>query len=307
MDRLMVSVDLDDAWAYQRAREIDDWYMADTILPLTGERLINLFEGVGLSAVTAFAVGLDATTSHGSSVLSELHQAGYEIADHSWMHRGELPNRTPDEIHEDLVDSSQAIAEAVGKAPVGFRCPSFGSSENLTAALAELGYAYDSSALPTVLMPVLRAYHRLATRGGTGDAAPTYGSLRTALASQRPKPGNLNGSPAEIPITTMPLLRLPVHGSYLIALASKSPNLAMAYLRTFDRLAHAAQLDVSFLIHPTDILDKVEAPQIGFFPGMAMGSSRKLELLRFVLNTLMGGRRAVRIAETSNDLTDQMA
>lgn len=284
MSRLLVSVDLDDAWTYQRARGMTDWESAKTILPETSDAVVSLLDTVGIRDATMFAVGRDATTAHGSRIISDLSAHGYEIADHSWLHRGELPGLEEHAIHADLIRSRHAIHGVTGT-PVGFRCPSFGNSPQLTAALKTLGYLYDASVLPTILLPALRAYHRLVA--GRSEMEPTYGSLRTIVATQRMRESDgLMG----IPVTTMPGLRLPVHGSYLVLLASRSPWLALQYLRTFDRLARALQLDISFLIHPTDLLDATSAPALGFFPGMKMEAAAKRALFIHVLRILSDGR-----------------
>ncbi len=284
MSRLLVSVDLDDAWTYQRARGMADWESAKTVLPQTSDAVVSLLDTVGIRDATMFAVGRDATTAHGSRMMSDLAAHGYEIADHSWLHRGELPGLDEQAIYADLIRSREAI-HAVTGTPLGFRCPSFGNSPQLTHVLKTVGYLYDASVLPTILLPALRAYHRFVA--GRSDTEPTYGSLRTIVATQRIRGGD---EPMRIPVTTMPGLRLPVHGSYLVLLASRSPWLALTYLRTFDRLARVLQLDTSFLIHPTDLLDATSAPALGFFPGMKMEAAAKRALFIQVLRTLSDGR-----------------
>jgi len=292
----MVSMDLDDAWAYQRARGMDDWESTRTILPQAADAAVSVLDAVGIREATMFAVGRDAATPSGARLLGELSAHGYEIANHSWMHRGELPGQTPENIRDDLTQTSTAIYAATGVEVRGFRCPSFGSSHELSEALQSLGFMYDASAFPTVLVPVLRGYHRLVA--GRGEAEPTYGALRTVVASQRIHA--TPGQPVSVPVTTMPGLRLPIHGSYLMALAERSPKVALTYLRLFDRLARRSKLDVSFLIHPTDVLDSTEAPELGFFPGMGMNSIKKREVLRIALSTLAEGRSPTSTIEAAD-------
>lgn len=298
MNRLMVSMDLDDAWAYQRARGMTGWDSTRTLLPQATDAAVSVLDSAGIREVTMFAVGRDADTLVGARLLRELSDNGYEIANHSWMHRGELPGLDLETISKDLDDTSVAIQAATGAPVYGFRCPSFGSSPSLAEALQSLGYAYDASVFPTILMPALRAYHRVVA--GRGETEPTYGSLRTVVASQRIR--ITPGRPASIPVTTMPLLRLPVHGSYLMVLAERSPGLALTYLRVFDRLARTSRLDVSFLIHPTDVLDSIEAPELGFFPGMGMNRAKKRHVLESALSLLAEGRRSTRTVEAATQV-----
>lgn len=298
MNRLMVSMDLDDTWAYQRARGMTGWDSTRTILPQATDAAVSVLDSAGIREATMFAVGRDADTPEGARLLKELSDNGYEIANHSWLHRGELPRLDLETIRKDLDDTSAAIQAATGAPVYGFRCPSFGSSPHLTEALQSLGYAYDASMFPTILMPALRAYHRVVA--GRGEAEPTYGSLRTVVASQRVR--ITSGRPASIPVTTMPLLRLPVHGSYLMVLAERSPGLALTYLRMFDRLARMSRLDVSFLIHPTDVLDSVAAPELGFFPAMSMPRKVKQDLLARVLAVLKANREVMSIRHSVHEI-----
>lgn len=76
-----------------------------------------------------------------------------------------------------------------------------------------------------------------------------YGSFRSAFGKLRPYQWN-NGL-TEIPVTTMPLTRLPIHLTYLVFLASFCMPLAILYWKialTFCRLRGVAP---SILLHPT--------------------------------------------------------
>lgn len=288
MSELLVSIDLDDAWAYLRARDIPGWEQAPTIVPLATARLLEVLEAAGIGAATTFVVGRDAREPHGVDAVRRFAATGYEIADHSLAHRGELASCSIEEIRADLEASRSAIAEASGSQPTGFRCPSFGASPALSSALTSLGYGYDASALPTTLMPLLRLYHRVSA--GAGDHAPSYGNLRTAFASLRPR---RQAGVLSIPTTTVPIVRTPFHASYLSALATRSAALARSYAWTADRLCRLWGLPVSFLLHPTDVLDVTDAPHLGFFPGMQVPWSVKRPLMVAVLSRLSEDREVL--------------
>jgi hypothetical protein len=294
---LLVSLDLDDAWAYQRARGLPGWRDAPTVLPLAGERFREVLSLADVPAATVFVVGRDARLTHGRAAVRAFARDGLEIADHSFGHRGELATRPMTEIRDDLVASRTAIAEVTGVLPDGFRCPSFGTSRRLTRTLRALGYRYDASALPTTLLPALRVYHRLVA--GRSSHAPTYGSVRTAFGSLRPR--HRRGL-STIPTTTLPGARLPFHGSYLSALAVRSLPAAQAYLRVVDHRLRAGSIPVSFLLHPTDLLDRDDAPQLAFFPGMALPWARKRDLMVGALRRLHQGRSALTLQAASERL-----
>jgi hypothetical protein len=90
----------------------------------------------------------------------------------------------------------------------------------------------------------------------------------------------------ELPVTTMPVLRTPIHGSYLLQLHEISPRLARGYFRTALRLCLARGVSPSLLLHPTDVLGAAEAPGMEFFPGMAAPGAEKVAWLGWVLSAL---------------------
>jgi hypothetical protein len=90
----------------------------------------------------------------------------------------------------------------------------------------------------------------------------------------------------EIPVTTMPLARVPIHMSYLLYLSVRSPMLALAYLRTAITLLKARGIQPSFLLHPLDFLGGDLETRLNFFPGMSLPTERKIALLDSVLDEL---------------------
>jgi len=70
--------------------------------------------------------------------------AGHEVGCHGWAHE-ELAALTPEEERDVLERSRDAIAEAVGRPPLGFRAPYWGLTAHTLAYVEALGFAYDSS------------------------------------------------------------------------------------------------------------------------------------------------------------------
>ncbi len=84
-------------------------------------------------------------------------------------------------------------------------------------------------------------------------------------------------------MTTLPLLRVPVHVSYLLALGNRSPALAIAYLRGALSMCRALHVQPSILLHPLDFLGGDDVASLAFFPGMAMRGGEKVAMVsRFV-------------------------
>jgi len=80
------------------------------------------------------------------------------------------------------------------------------------------------------------------------------------------KPFALRPGLAEVPVSTMPLFRVPVHLSYVMFLAARSEALARAYWHVAATLFRLRGIGPSILLHPADYLDSSDAPD-GLFPG----------------------------------------
>lgn len=85
-------------------------------------------------------------------------------------------------------------------------------------------------------------------------------------------------------MTTLPLLRVPVHATYLNFLADRSPALARAYFRTTLRLCRATRVSPSFLLHGTDVLGRDDPDVPGFLPGMRRSADDKMRFLGELLD-----------------------
>ena len=82
----------------------------------------------------------------------------------------------------------------------------------------------------------------------------------------------------EIPVSTVPGLRVPFHLSYILWLSGFSKTLALTYLRFALLQCRLWRVEPSFLLHPLDFLDARHAPRLGFFPGMDLPREHKLEM-----------------------------
>jgi hypothetical protein len=281
-----VSLDLDNQWAYMKTQGVDGWQSFPSYLDVAVPRILDTLKQAGLR-ITTFVVGKDAEDSQNHAALSQLAEAGHEIANHSYMHEPWLHLYDGQQLQADFESAEAAIEAATGQRPRGFRGPGFSTSPAVRAMLRERGYLYDASSFPTWLGPVARAYFFF-----TSDLPPEekarrgkmYGSLADAFAPLRPyqiEPGLL-----EIPVTTLPILRTPIHLSYLLFLARFSMPVARLYWNCAITLCRLTGVAPSLLLHPTDFLDLNDAPAMSFFPAMRMPAKQKMDLVRYTLSTL---------------------
>ncbi|OXM56123.1 polysaccharide deacetylase [Amycolatopsis thailandensis] len=283
-----VSIDLDNLWAYLKTHGDSEWRRHPSFLPSAVPRLLEIFGEHGLTT-TVFVVGTDVVREDGAKAVNEIAAAGHEIANHSFGHEPWLHRYPRDRLEEELRLTDEAVVTAGAPHPLGFRGPGFSMSHDLVEVLCERGYTYDASTLPTWVGPLARAYHnRTAPRADNHGRDELFGGFARVLAPVHPYHWTTPGGSrlVELPVTTMPLLRTPIHGSYLLQLYGMSPKLARAYFRTALKLCLARGVAPSLLLHPTDVLGGTEAPGMEFFPGMATPGERKVAWLAWVLRTM---------------------
>lgn len=281
-----VSIDLDNHWSYLKTHGDPEWESWPSFLPRAVPRLLDLLGEQEITA-TVFVVGADAVRDDGAEAVRAVCSAGHEVGNHSFHHEPWLHLYSPSQMEEEVAGAEEAIVAAGAARPVGFRGPGYSVTDDLLAVLARRGYRYDASTLPTWIGPIARAVHNRSmpegTRPGKGQEA-LFGGFDRVRSPNRPYRWDTDGGPiVELPVTTMPLARVPIHGSYLVQLHQVAPKLARTYLDTALRLCVLTGTAPSMLLHPTDVLDRHDAPGMDFFPGMAVPAAEKVELMRTVL------------------------
>jgi len=284
-----LSLDLDNKWSYLKTRGDRGWQSLPSYLDLVVPRVLELLKTLDLT-ITVFVVGQDAALAVHREPLAAIAAAGHEIGNHSFHHEPWLHRYGEAQVESELQRAEESIERATGRRPVGFRGPGFSLSAVTLEVLARRRYLYDASTLPTFLGPLARAYYFWAsslTREERRQREALYGSFSDGWRSIRPywwrTPA---GQILEIPVTTMPGVKIPFHASYVIYLAARAPRLAMAYFETALALCRWSKSPPSVLLHPLDFLGGDDTKDLAFFPGMSLPGARKLELLGEILQRL---------------------
>ena len=285
-----LSLDLDNQWSYMKTRGDPAWESLPSYLDVVVPRALRFFEERGLR-ITFFIVGQDAARPENRAALGAITAAGHEVGNHSFRHEPWLHEYGDDEVETEIARTEEAILEATGERPSGFRGPGFSLSANVLTTLRRRGYRYDASTFPTFLGPLARAYYFFTAKlekEQREQRKQLFGGVRDGFRPLRPYRWRLrDGSLLEVPVTTMPLLRLPFHFSYLTYLAGFSPALARSYFATALTLCRWTSVPPSLLLHPLDFLgadDSIEA--LKFFPAMNIPFATKLEWLDGFIATL---------------------
>jgi hypothetical protein len=274
-----ISLDVDDLWSYLKTHGDPDWISRPSYLDRFIPCAVEAMERNRVTC-TFFIVGTDAERMAGTSLLRTLTEAGHSVGNHSHEHEPWLHLYSDSQLDTEVTRAEQAIVAATGQRPKGFRGPGFSWSPALLGLLETKGYRYDASTFPTFLGPLARAYYfwtaRL-SREERKQRKALFGSLGEGFRPNRPYRWGLPGGRGllEIPVTTLPVLRVPFHLSYLLYLSRWSERAMLLYLRTALRACRLAGVEPSFLLHPLDLLGGDEVPQLSFFPGMDLTGAEK--------------------------------
>lgn len=284
-----LSLDLDNEWSYLKTRGDPAWEALPSYLDVVVPRVLDVLRRHGLR-ITFFVVGQDAALDKNRSALRQLADAGHEIGNHSFRHEPWLHLYSEAELDQELARAETHIQAATGCRPDAFRGPGYSLSETTLAVLLKRGYRCDASTFPTFLGPLARAYYFMTAKMSKAERqkrSKLFGSARDGLRPLKPYFWKLPaGRLLEIPVSTLPLFRVPFHLSYVLYLNVFSPWLARTYFELALRLCRLTRVQPSILLHPLDFLGADDVPSLSFFPGMGLPLERKLRCAEHCLGRL---------------------
>ncbi len=289
-----LSLDLDNVWSYMKTHGDEGWQDFPTYLDPLANVLLPRLARHGLQ-ITVFVVGQDAALAKNEGALRRIAEAGHSLGNHSFSHEPWFHVYAPEKVEQEIRLAEEHIERVTGKRPRGYRGPGFSLTPETLRVLLGRGYLFDASTFPTFLGPVARAYYffksKNLSKADQEQRNQLFGSAKEGLRGIHPYLWQVGGSPAgdrllEIPVTTMPVMRVPIHMSYLLYLGIRSKALALSYLKTAIGLCKLRGVGPSFLLHPLDFLGKDLEERVGFFPGMNLDTEVKLELFDSVIAEL---------------------
>ncbi len=308
-----LSLDLDNKWSYMKTHGDAGWESFPSYLDVVVPRFLEFLEQRDLK-ITVFVVGQDAALEKNHDALASISAAGHEIGNHSFHHEPWLHLYSREQINDELAHAEEHIERVTGERPIGFRGPGFSLSPDVLRVLADRGYQYDCSTFPTFLGPLARLYYFLTARldeQQKQERKKLFGTMGEGFRPLRPYAWDLNGAvprivsvkseiaaishqPSavgrtgllEIPVTTMPWFKVPMHVSYLLYLDQFSRPLAMTYWRMALTLCRLSGVAPSLLLHPLDFLGRDDDRDLDFFPAMRSPSARKVELVGKVIDEM---------------------
>jgi peptidoglycan-N-acetylglucosamine deacetylase len=304
-----LSLDLDNQWSYMKTHGDAGWEAYPSYFDLVVPRIIELLQDAN-TKITFFIVGQDAALEKNHAALRQITTAGHEVGNHSFRHEPWLHLYSEAELEQEIDQAETAIATATGQRPNCFRGPGFSLSRTVIKVLTRRGYACDASTFPTFLGPVARMVYFMTSKLDKADLEQRNQLFGTFKDGLRPlKPYRLQtevGTLIEIPVTTLPLIKVPMHVSYVLYLSVFSPFLAKLYFRFAIALCKLTGVQLSLLLHPLDFMGVDDnIPEMSFFPAMNLPVSRKLKFMRYIFKTLNAQFTIVTMGEHARAIAAQ--
>ncbi len=304
-----LSLDLDNQWSYMKTHGDAGWEDYPSYFDLVVPRIIELLQDAN-TKITFFIVGQDAALEKNHAALRQITAAGHEVGNHSFRHEPWLHLYSEAELEQEIDQAEAAIETATGQRPNCFRGPGFSLSRTVIKVLTRRGYACDASTFPTFLGPLARMFYFFTSKLDKAELEQRnqlFGSFKDGL---RPlKPYRLTteaGTLLEIPVTTLPLIKVPMHVSYVLYLSTFSPPIAKLYFRFAIALCKLTGVQLSLLLHPLDFMGHDDnIPEMSFFPAMNLPVSRKLKFMRYIFKTLNEQFTIVTMGQHATAIADQ--
>jgi hypothetical protein len=280
-----LSLDADNKWSYLKTHGDPGWESFPSYLDVLVPRVLDFLAQRKL-LITFFVVGQDAALDKNRDALTAIAADGHEIGNHSFSHEPWMHLYDREKIEDEIRKAEEHITRVMGQRPLGFRGPGFSFSEAILDVLRKRGYLYDASTLPTYLGPLARLYYFFNAHLNADELErrrSLFGSFRNGFRPLKPYRWGGKDGLLEIPVTTMPIFRVPIHMSYVLYLSTFSAALALGYFRAALALCRLTGVSPSLLLHPLDFLGADDKVGLDFFPVMQVRANKKLRLVGDVI------------------------
>lgn len=290
----IVSLDLDDLACYHAIHGLPEPgpQTAGLALERWLPRFLTLFARHDVRA-TIFVIGRElerdlAAGGRGAAVLTRALALGHELANHSHAHAYDLHRWPALEIAADL-RRCDGLLRSIGAHPRGFRAPGYTHDPTMLMQASALGYAYDSSLLPSPSYYLAKlgvlGLRRLRGRASASQRGGARSFIGPTVVHYLPELGLW-----EVPISVSRALRLPLIGTFLLP---DSPPM-MTRLQAAALRKEAAEVRHLHLeLHAIDLADPeadgLDPALVGHQRELRTPLCRRTERLENLLETRRGG------------------
>jgi len=235
----------------------------------TVSRFLALFDTYGIKA-TFFVVGKDLLDEAKKKIVKEIAERGHEIANHSMNHSVNFGSLTRKEKELEIRDAEEIIGDIAGTRPVGFRAPNFDIDEATLEILEERGYVYDSSILPAYLFSNKNIH-------GFSPLSPYHPSRKSIWRRGQRKV-------LEVPVSAVPVIRVPYHSSFVIAAHNFNMGPSVFYTGFF--LTRLMRLPLNYAFHAAELADSTHDGRLSYFQGLRIPLKERYKMISLILKNI---------------------
>jgi peptidoglycan-N-acetylglucosamine deacetylase len=239
-------VDCDPLWVYASEYGLTPDYRNARTYEESLPELLELLQARNLRA-TFFAIGRDLELPACRDFLGRALAAGHNVANHTYSHLKNFHSASPDLQRREIVGTHEAIRRELRFECRGIRFPGYYFDRTIIPVLQELGYIYDTSVLPGPAVHMMAADYLLHNRG---EREKRFGRPWFLFAPSSPYriAGRDGKTFWEIPVGTAPLVRLPMHTTFVF-------QWGMSYFEWALALNRKLSTNLVYLFHAIDLLD----------------------------------------------------
>ncbi|MCP4649484.1 MAG: polysaccharide deacetylase family protein [PVC group bacterium] len=277
-----IQVDLDGLWTYRRYFGQSQPGSAEVVDPVYAEglmRFLELFKKYNVKA-TFFIVGKDAQQPEQRKLIARLVEAGHEIANHTMSHPQHFNLLSAEQVEDEISDCDKILQEIGTKAIAGFRAPGFSIQADTLSILREKGYMYDTSVIPSSLIPfIMNISHSILRRKpvcmGAGRIGFGFAPLDVYNPDQKRIWKKGDSLLFEVPVSVIPGLRLPLHSSYVFMFGK-------GYFRYGLKRLQKNNVSPCYLFHGIDLVDlEKQKVSIPFFKTL----EKRLNVCEYIIKS----------------------
>ena len=248
-----IQVDLDSLWTYRRyLGQPEDYSGADPVYSEGLEVFLDIFEKYSIKA-TFFIIGRDAQNSKHKKIIKQIISLGHEVANHTMTHPMNFANMDDQAIKKEIKNCHDVLEDLTKEKIKGFRAATFSVNERMLRIIQDLGYIYDSSVIPSLIVPIaLNVAHSLLGKRFKNVAGNNLRFAYAPISFYKPAINNMvrcgSGNLYEVPISVIPGMRLPMHSSYVFVGGKWLFDLGLSSLKK-------RKIPMNYLFHGIDLLE----------------------------------------------------
>jgi len=281
----VVHVDVDCLWAIKQdlgqVINRNDCITYGEAIP----QFLEIFDKENIKA-TFFAIGDDAKRNIGADMIQQMAAKGHEIANHTMNHRTDFTRITLHEMSKEIIECDTILSQVTNTNLIGFRSPGYFLTESLVNTLIQLGYRYDTSCLPTILLPLMNLGHLFLS--GFNKTNKRLGRMKDVFRGLKPYYLNSTGIKStiatsnnilEIPISVIPNIRFPFHSTMVFLLGEYLFNIGIKSVKFHN-------LPLIYLFHAVDLYPDINYKVIMNHPTLRLNFSKRQHIVKNIIRKI---------------------